>query len=92
MAVLAGGKILLEGNPIALTDKLQGQIWRKAMSQEEALELEPQLPVISKRLCAGQTILHVLANEAPEGFELSSANLEDVYFSTLLNRHNSQVA
>ena len=34
MAVLAGGKILLEGNPIALTDKLQGKIWRKAMSQE----------------------------------------------------------
>jgi ABC-type multidrug transport system ATPase subunit len=92
MAVLAGGKILLEGNPIALTDKLQGQIWRKAMSQEEALELEPQLPVISKRLFAGQTILHVLANEAPEGFELSSANLEDVYFSTLLNHRNSQVA
>ncbi|MDO6636921.1 ABC transporter ATP-binding protein [Pseudoalteromonas carrageenovora] len=91
MAVLAGGKILLEGNPIALTDKLQGQIWRKAMSQEEALELEPQLPVISKRLFAGQTILHVLANEAPEGFELSSANLEDVYFSTLLNHRNSQV-
>ena len=56
MAVLAGGKILLEGNPIALTDKLQGQIWRKAMSQEEAQELEPQLPVISKRLFAGKQI------------------------------------
>jgi len=92
MAVLAGGKILLEGNPIALTDKLQGQIWRKAMSQEEAQELEPQLPVISKRLFAGQTILHVLAEQAPEGFQSSHANLEDVYFSTLLNHRNSQVA
>ena len=92
MAVLAGGKILLEGNPIALTDKLQGQIWRKAMSQEEAQELEPQLPVISKRLFAGKTILHVLAEQAPQGFEASNANLEDVYFSTLLNHRNSQVA
>ena len=92
MAVLAGGKILLEGNPIALTDKLQGQIWRKAMSQEEAQELEPQLPVISKRLFAGKTILHVIAEQAPQGFEASNANLEDVYFSTLLSHRNSQVA
>jgi ABC-2 type transport system ATP-binding protein len=39
--------------------------------------------VISKRLLAGQTVLHVLADDAPEGFEKASATLEDVYFSTL---------
>ncbi|MBB1311475.1 MAG: ABC-type multidrug transport system ATPase subunit [Pseudoalteromonas rhizosphaerae] len=92
MAVLASGKILLEGNPIALTDKLQGKIWQKTTSQTEAQELEQHLPVISKRLFAGQTILNVYGEQAPEGFTASHANLEDVYFSTLHQHRNISAA
>jgi len=88
MAVLASGQILLEGNPLALTDQLNGQIWRKTVSQQEAAEIEQDMAVISKRLFAGQTIIHVFAEAAPEGFESAPANLEDVYFSTL-NAHRS---
>lgn len=91
MAVLASGQILLEGNPVALTDKLNGQIWRKTVSQKEALEIEQNLTVISKRLFAGKTIIHVFADQAPEGFESTPANLEDVYFSTL-HSHRSTAA
>jgi len=91
MAVLASGQILLEGNPVALTDKLNGQIWRKTVSQKEALEIEQNLTVISKRLFAGKTIIHVFADQAPEGFESTPANLEDVYFSTL-HSHRSAAA
>ncbi|WP_105215363.1 MULTISPECIES: ABC transporter ATP-binding protein [unclassified Pseudoalteromonas] len=84
MAVLAGGEILLKGNPIDLTQQLNGRIWRKeVVTQQEAQELEQNLPVISKRLFAGNTILHVFAEQAPEGFETVASNLEDVYFSTL---------
>lgn len=83
MAVLASGQILLKGNPIQLTQQLNGQIWRKTVSQQEAIEIEKSMPVISKRLFAGQTIIHVMAHQAPEGFETAPANLEDVYFSTL---------
>ena len=84
MAVLAGGEILLKGNPIDLTHQLNGRIWRKeVVTQQEAQELEQNLPVISKRLFAGNTILHVFAEQAPEGFETVASNLEDVYFSTL---------
>ena len=84
MAVLAGGEILLKGNPIDLTHQLNGRIWRKeVVTQQEVQELEQQLPVISKRLFAGNTILHVYAEQAPEGFEAVNSNLEDVYFSTL---------
>ncbi len=90
MAVLASGKILLEGNPIELTEKLNGQIWRKTVSQQEAIEVEKSLPVISKRLFAGKTIIHVIAESTPDGFENAPANLEDVYFSTL--RNHRQVA
>lgn len=84
MAVLGAGQILLEGNPIELTNKLNGQIWRKTVSLAEVEEVENNHAVISKRLLAGQTVLHVLAQDAPEGFEATPANLEDVYFSTIV--------
>ncbi len=92
MAVLASGQILLEGNPIELTEQLQGKIWRKSVSLAEAKELEAVLPVISKRLFAGNTLLNVFADEAPEGFNAVPADLEDVYFSTLHQHRTSQAA
>jgi len=92
MAVLADGKILLEGNPIEVTDRLNGRIWRKVVSTNEAEEIEKTLAVISKRLFAGRTVLHVLADTQPEGFEATDANLEDVYFSTIHAARNSQAA
>ncbi len=88
MAVLASGKILLEGNPINLTENLHGRVWRKAVLKEEAPEIEKNLSVISKRLFAGQTIMHVVADQAPDGFDVAPANLEDVYFSTLHAHRN----
>ena len=92
MAVLGNGEILLEGNPLEVTDSLNGRIWRKLTSRDEAAELESELSVISKRLLAGRTVLHVLADDAPEGFEQTSATLEDVYFSTLHSARASQAA
>lgn len=92
MAVLGNGQILLQGNPLDVTADLNGQIWRKTVSIEEAVILENTLPVISKRLFAGRTVLHVLAADAPEGFETAPATLEDVYFSTLHNSRSTQTA
>lgn len=89
MAVLASGQILLEGNPISLTDQLNGQIWRKSVSLTEAQDIEQSMPLISKRLFAGKTIVHVMAENQPEGFEAAPANLEDVYFSTLHQHRNA---
>ncbi len=91
MAVLASGQIILEGNPVEVTSQLNGQIWRKAIAQAEVASVEEQYNVISKRLFAGQTIVHVMADNAPLGFEAAPANLEDVYFSTL-NQHRSRTA
>ena len=92
MAVLGNGQILLQGNPLDITADLNGQIWRKTVSIDEAAELENTLPVISKRLFAGRTVLHVLASAAPEGFESTPATLEDVYFSTLHHSRSTQAA
>lgn len=83
MAILAAGEILRQGNPFDLIDDLKGQIWRKTVSITEVKSIEKELPVISKRLFAGQIIIHVLADSAPQGFETTPADLEDVYFSSL---------
>ena len=92
MAVLGNGQILLEGNPLSVTEALKGQIWRKVVTLDEATQLESELSVISKRLFAGKTVLHVLADSAPDGFESAPATLEDVYFSTLHRSRSNQAA
>ncbi|RYV02014.1 multidrug ABC transporter ATP-binding protein [Shewanella sp. OPT22] len=92
MAVLASGKILLEGHPQKLVHSLNDQIWTKTCSQQEAQELESQLSVISKRLFAGKTIINVLDSECPDGFTPAQADLEDLYFSTLHNHRNPTAA
>ncbi len=83
MAVLADGKILLRGSPVDLVEQISGRVWRKTIAADEPGELENGLSVISRRLFAGRTIIHVLADSAPEGFERAPADLEDVYFSSL---------
>jgi len=83
MAVLGAGKILLQGNPIEVTEALEGKIWRKTVLAHEMETLESNYNVISRRLFAGRTVLHVLADAPPDGFESAPASLEDAYFRTL---------
>ncbi|WP_297802699.1 ABC transporter ATP-binding protein [uncultured Brevundimonas sp.] len=84
MAVLAGGRIQLEGAPLDLINSLDGRVWRKAIDKDALEDHRAQFEVISTRLFAGRTIIHVLSDSRPgEGFEPVTGNLEDVYFSTL---------
>ncbi|GBL05416.1 ABC transporter ATP-binding protein [Glaciecola sp. KUL10] len=86
MAVLGDGKILLQGNPLEVTEQLRGKVWRKIINYSETESFEEDYNVISKRLLAGRTVIHVLDENPPEGFEPAPTSLEDVYFSTL-HRH-----
>ena len=83
MAVLADGKIRLEGAPGELLDQMKGRVWQKTIAKEELPEYEAKYQVISTRLFAGRTVIHVLADQKPDGFEPAPGGLEDVYFSTL---------
>ena len=84
MAVLAGGKILLKGAPVDLMHALDGKVWRKTIGKDDLEAHKAAHEVISTRLFAGRTVIHVLADGKPgEGFEPASGGLEDVYFSTL---------
>lgn len=84
MAVLAGGKILLQGAPSDLMANLKGRIWKKVIDKAELDAQRAAHQVISTRLAAGRTVIHVLADTRPaDGFEPVEGGLEDVYFSTL---------
>jgi ABC-2 type transport system ATP-binding protein len=83
MAILGNGKILLQGNPIEVTNELTGKIWRKTVLPEEMEAYAHKYDVISKRLFAGRTVLHILSDGEPAGFESAPATLEDAYFNVL---------
>ncbi len=84
MAVIANGRIQLEGAPLDLIGKTKGTIWSKTIKREELEEYRAKYEVISTRLFAGSTIIHILETNNPgDGFAAVEGGLEDVYFSTL---------
>ena len=83
MAVLANGRVQLEGKPADLIASTRGKVWKKAIPHAELEDYQQKYEVISTRLFAGTTIVHVLADTQPAGFEPVEGGLEDVYFSTL---------
>ncbi|HEX2802715.1 MAG TPA: ABC transporter ATP-binding protein [Sphingomicrobium sp.] len=83
MAVLANGRVQLEGSPAELIASTRGKVWKKTVPHFEVAEYQETHEVISTRLFAGMTIIHVLSPTQPEGFEPVEGGLEDVYFSTL---------
>jgi ABC-type multidrug transport system ATPase subunit len=84
MAVMVGGRVQREGAPRELVDATRGRIWQKVVSRAELAEVRRAHELLSSRLAAGQTVVHVLADAAPgKGFTPADAELEDVYFATL---------
>ena len=83
MAVLANGRVQLEGKPTDLIAATRGRIWAKTIDRSELEKYQESHEIISTRLFAGRSVIHVLADQKPEGFEPVEGGLEDVYFSTL---------
>jgi ABC-type multidrug transport system ATPase subunit len=84
MAVLAAGRIQLEGAPLDLIEKTRGRIWMKLIDRSELEAAKEKYEVISSRLFAGRTVIHVLSDSDPgDGFTPVDGGLADVYFSTL---------
>ena len=83
MAVLANGRVQLDGKPTDLIASTRGRVWKKTIPHAELEDYQAKFEVISTRLFAGNTIIHVLSDTQPKGFEPVEGGLEDVYFSTL---------
>ncbi|MFM7400911.1 MAG: ABC transporter ATP-binding protein [Bacteroidota bacterium] len=82
MAIIDKGRVLFSGSP---NDALQGvrdRIWTSAVPRESMQSLMQELPVISTRMVAGQPVLHVFSEQPPaDGFRVTEADLEDVFFT-----------
>jgi ABC-type multidrug transport system ATPase subunit len=86
MAVLVDGRVQLEGPPLELMRAARGKIWTKTIDRGALTQYRERHRILSTRLFAGRTILHVLSDNNPgDGFAPVEAGLQDVYFSTLLH-------
>ncbi len=84
MAILHQGQVRLAGSPATLVSDLQGRVWQKSIPHAELAQYRERTRFISMRLVAGQTLVRVLGEQAPElGFEPVAPDLEDVYFATI---------
>ena len=84
MAIIDQGQVLLTGDPLKTIDQLRGRVWKKIVARDDLQTYERDCQVISTRLVAGRTQIHVLSGNRPDAsFEEVSPALEDVYFSTL---------
>lgn len=86
MAVLDRGHLVVHGNPAELVETLKGKIWRKTISAGDLSNYRKDHYVISTRLIAGKTQIHVKADSSPgNDFEAITPTLEDYYFSMVSN-------
>jgi ABC-type multidrug transport system ATPase subunit len=93
MAIIVDGRIVSQGAPADLLESLQGRVWRRAVDKTRLNDYRQRMNVISSRLRAGQTVIHVVADSAPEiGFERVEGGLEDFYFATLTRQRNAAAA
>ncbi|HYH78684.1 MAG TPA: ABC transporter ATP-binding protein [Longimicrobium sp.] len=84
MAIIDRGEILLEAEPLGAIEEMRGKIWRSVIEKSALPEVERAHAVISTKLLAGRTVVHVHADAAPgPGFAAAEPDLEDVYFATM---------
>ena len=87
MAIIDQGEILLEAEPLRAIDDLRGKIWRRVISKQDLALFNREHAVISTKLLAGRTLVHVFSDSAPGAdFERAEPDLEDVYFSAMAGR------
>jgi ABC-type multidrug transport system ATPase subunit len=93
VGLMVGGRIVANDTPGTLIASLAGRLWSRTIDKTELAIYREQFDVISTRLRAGKTIIHVLADRAPEpGFSAVDENLEDVYFATLHRERHAEGA
>jgi len=84
MAIINKGQVLLTGDPLLVMQELNGQLWRRTIDKEQLPALQQEQQVISTRLFAGRTIVHVVSDGQPgPDYEGITPTLEDVYFARI---------
>jgi ABC-2 type transport system ATP-binding protein len=92
MAIINKGEMVLQGDPQRILEEVRGRIWRRTVPRSQADDYRAQYQVISARLAAGATVLHVYSDQNPgDGFEQVDPDLEDVYFHRLASASGGRV-
>ncbi|MCH7414563.1 ABC transporter ATP-binding protein [Belliella sp. R4-6] len=87
MAIICEGELLMEGKPRDGIEAVAGKIYQKTINKEELDHYKNEYQVISTKLIEGKLNMHV-ESELPleAGFELTTPDLEDVYFSHIAKK------
>ena len=84
MAVMGLGQIVARGAPETLIGRIEGQVWRKRVAKDEAVQIKTQKNFLSSRHLAGGVIVSVLSKDSPgKGWEAAKVVLEDAYHAHL---------
>src|SRR5215213_2209007 len=62
MAVLADGRVQVEGAPLDLMQSTRGRIWMKVVDRAELALMREQYELLSTRLFAGRTVVHIFSD------------------------------
>lgn len=85
MAIINKGEVVAKGHPQDLINELSGKVFKKVIEKQELEEYKNNFRVISNKLSAGKTEMHVFADSAlNQGFEPAIPGLEDVYFNKII--------
>ena len=87
VAIMGRGRILKVGSPQQMVREMNGKLWTQMVNREVVAEIRARHTVLSTRLKAGATEIRALSEAQPEGMRPAAPELEDVYFSTLIE-HN----
>jgi ABC-2 type transport system ATP-binding protein len=93
MAIIGQGQVLLAGEPREAIRSLDGRVWRRTIDKVELDGYRARMNILSTRLMAGRTQIHVLADASPgQGFVAVAPDLEDVYFGRLRAQATARAA
>ncbi len=93
MAMIAKGKVLIEGAPQVAIDKLKSQVWRRSVNDADLPAYQRDFTVLSTRLVGGKPQINVFSRSQPDdGFVMVEPDLEDVYFLQLRHPQPAQLA
>ena len=63
MAIIHEGQVVAAGEPALLVKSLEGRVWKKSIDREETADYRERFRLISMRLFAGRTLIHVLSDD-----------------------------
>ncbi len=84
IAIMGQGKILKGGEPKKLIVEMNGKLWTKVVSKQDVERIRANHTVLSTRFRSGSTEVRIFADEKPDGATAAVPELEDVYFSVLI--------